>query len=92
MAYRLEIMPLAGRQMKKLSPSVRSRVDRAIQNLAGEPRPPGCLKLHDRRNAWRIRVGDYRIIYEIHDEVLFVLVIRVDRRDIVYRLGRHARR
>jgi mRNA interferase RelE/StbE len=85
MPYRLEILPHAGRQMRRLPEAVRRRVDQAIRGLLNEPRPHGCFKLQAEENAWRIRVGDYRIIYEIHDEVLLVLVIRVDHRRNVYR-------
>jgi mRNA interferase RelE/StbE len=85
MPYRIEIMPHAGRQMKGLPEPIRKRIDTAIQQLPGNPRPPGCLKLHAEENAWRIRVGEYRVIYEIHDNVLLVLVIRVDHRSSVYR-------
>jgi mRNA interferase RelE/StbE len=85
MPYRIEIMPHAGRQMKGLPGPVKKRVDEAIHELAGNPRSPGCIKLRAEENAWRIRVGEYRVIYEIHDKVFLVLVIRVDHRSIVYR-------
>jgi len=71
--------------MKKFSGNVRKRIDAAIQELAVNPRPPGCAKLQTGENAWRIRIGEYRVIYEVHDKVLVVLVIRVDHRSIVYR-------
>jgi mRNA interferase RelE/StbE len=57
---------------------------RAIRNLSANPRPAGCKKLKG-LDAWRIRVGDYRVIYEIHDDVLVVLVIRVAHRGEVYK-------
>ena len=85
MAYRIEISAHVGRQMKKFSENVRKRIDAAIQELADNPRPPGCTKLQTGENAWRIRIGEYRVIYEVHDKVLVVLVIRVDHRSIVYR-------
>ena len=53
--------------------------------LADNPRPRGVEKLEGRENRYRIRVGDYRVIYEIHDEVLLVLVVRIGHRREVYR-------
>jgi mRNA interferase RelE/StbE len=85
MLYRIEIMPHAGRQVKGLPGLIKRRIDAAIHDLAGNPRPAGCLKLHAKEDAWRIRVGEYRVIYEIHDKVLLVIVIRVDHRSAVYR-------
>jgi mRNA interferase RelE/StbE len=85
MPYSIEIMPHAGRQMKGLPEHLRKRLDAAIRELVGNPRPPGCLKLHAEENAWRMRVGEYRVIYEIHDKVLLVVVIRVEHRSTVYR-------
>jgi mRNA interferase RelE/StbE len=57
-----------------------------IRSLAGEPRPPGAVKLKDfELPAWRVRVGHYRIIYEIHDADLIVIVVNVAPRGEVYR-------
>lgn len=61
---------------------LRRRIVDAIDSLEHQPRPPGCLTLKGESDAWRIRGGDYRILYEIHDRQLRVLVIRIaDRRD-----------
>ena len=58
------------------------RLARAIDTLEINPRPPGCIKLTGEDNVWRVRVGDYRILYEIFDQRLSILVIRIaDRRD-----------
>ena len=57
----------------------------AIQALAQNPRPPGCRKLTGSKNDWRIRVGDYRVVYEIADEIRVVRVNRVRHRREVYR-------
>ena len=85
MRYRIEIMPHAARQMKRLPEDIRKRIDGGILELSDNPRPAGFIKLQGEANAWRIRVGDYRIIYEIHDAHLLVQVIRVDHRNSVYR-------
>lgn len=61
---------------------LRRRIADAIDGLEKQPRPPGCVKLKGESDAWRVRVGDYRVLYEIHDRQLRVLVIRIaDRRD-----------
>ncbi|MBX3739382.1 MAG: type II toxin-antitoxin system RelE/ParE family toxin [Akkermansiaceae bacterium] len=69
----------------KLQPAVAQRVDAAILKLADDPHPPGSLKLAGDENAYRIRVGDYRIIYEIRNEVLVVLVVKIGHRKDIYR-------
>jgi mRNA interferase RelE/StbE len=57
----------------------------AIQALARNPRPPGCRKLAGSKNDWRIRVSDYRVVYEVADEIRIVRVNRVRHRREVYR-------
>lgn len=61
------------------------RIQRHIDALATEPRPPGCVKMSGIERTYRIRVGDYRIIYEIRDNVLIVLVLRIGHRREAYR-------
>ena len=62
-----------------------ARVIVAIRGLAVNPRPPACRKLTGTKNDWRIRVGDYRVIYEIADEIRIVRINRVRHRREVYR-------
>jgi mRNA interferase RelE/StbE len=81
--YRIEFVPAAARQMRNLDPPVRRRLDAAIQALRADPRPPACKKLSG-REEYRIRVGDYRILYEVEDTVLRVLVVKVGHRRDVY--------
>jgi len=57
----------------------------AIRSLQAHPRPAGCKKLAGNADYYRIRVGDYRVLYEIRDRVLLVLVIKVGHRREVYR-------
>lgn len=83
--HRLEITRLARKQLDALPRTVQPRIEAAISSLAGQPHPPGSLKLKDREGTWRIRVGHYRIIYEIHDEALIIIVIRVAHRRDAYR-------
>ena len=56
-----------------------------IDQLAENPRPQGCKKLKGDDNLWRVRAGDYRIVFSIHDDLLLVLVIRIAHRREVYR-------
>jgi mRNA interferase RelE/StbE len=84
-SYRVEILPAARRQLERLPRNVLERVDRAILALADVPRPRGCQKLRGAEDTYRIRVGDYRILYEVHDDKLVVLVVHVGDRKDVYR-------
>lgn len=83
MTYRVDIASHASRQIRKLDRSAQKIVVDAIADLATDPRPAGCKKLRGRR-AWRIRTGDYRIIYDIDDGVLTVTVVQAGHRRDVY--------
>lgn len=86
MTYRIEIAPAAVRQLRTLDPAARRRVQAAIELLADQPRPSGATKLVGGDCEWRVRTGDYRIVYEVHDDVLLVLVVAVGHwRDIYQR-------
>lgn len=85
MAYAVQILPSAQRQLAKLDPPHRKRVAAAIDGLAENPRPSGAKKLQGSETVWRIRVGDYRILYEIHDRQLLAVVIEIGHRREVYR-------
>lgn len=84
MGYRIDVRPAATRQLRKLPRPAQRRIQSAIDGLILNPRPVGSKKLKGRQPAYRIRVGDYRVIYEIHDDVLTVLVVRVASRNVVY--------
>jgi mRNA interferase RelE/StbE len=73
------------REFEAIEKRDRLRIEGAIALLAENPRPPKATKLVGQRNRWRVRTGDYRILYEIDDGVLTVLVIRVAHRREVYR-------
>jgi mRNA interferase RelE/StbE len=81
--YRIELRPAAVRALRKLDPPTGRRVQGAIALLAQDPRPPAARPLKD-RPALRVRVGDYRIIYTVHDDVLLVVVITLGHRPDVY--------
>jgi len=82
-AYRVELRPAAVRSLRKLDPQVRRRVQGAIAMLAQDPRPPGARALQGRPGL-RVRVGDYRILYTVDDDVLLVVVVRLGHRRDVY--------
>lgn len=84
MTYRVEFTRAAARQIKKLPRAAQTRVLEAIVGLDGEPRPRGSRKLAGEEAAWRIRVGDYRVIYDLLDSTLTVTVIGAAHRREVY--------
>jgi len=88
--YAIEILRSAQKQLAKLDRKVQPRIIETIRQLAEEPRPQGCKKLSG-RSAWRIRTGSYRIIYEIHDKKLLVLVVSIgDRKDVYPHIATHS--
>lgn len=84
MRYCIEVAPAAVRQLRKPDRVAHRRVQAAIELLASEPRPSGAKKLVGGDGEWRVRTGDYRIVYEIHDNVVLVLVIAVGHRRDIY--------
>ncbi len=83
--YQIVFERSAEKDLKKLSSEVRPRAVTAIQALAKNPRPAGSRKLVGTESDWRIRVGDYRILYEIADEIRIVRINRIRHRRDVYR-------
>ena len=83
--YRILLERAAERDLSRLSAEIHDRVIAAIRALANNPRPPGCRKLAGSRSDWHIRMGDYRVVYEIADEIRVVRVNRVRHRREVYR-------
>ncbi len=75
----------ASKQLAKLPKKAYEKVKKSIEELAENPRPVGCLKLKGNGEAYRIRIGDFRVIYEIEDDVLVVVVVSVGDRKEVYR-------
>lgn len=82
--YRVELAGPVAKQLRKLEHTVRRRVLLALHALSDDPRPAGARKLVGTDTAWRIRVGDFRVIYEVDDAILTVLVVRVGHRREVY--------
>jgi mRNA interferase RelE/StbE len=83
--YKIEFSNAALKQLKKLPVKVRTRIQTKIDELADNPRPNGVVKLEDSDNGYRIRIGNYRVLYNIFDDVLLVTVVRVGHRKDVYR-------
>ena len=83
-SYRLEIKRSAAKELTQLPPKDRGRIITRIQALADEPRPVGAEKLSG-QERYRVRQGDYRILYEIEDEILRIMVVRIGHRRDVYR-------
>jgi mRNA interferase RelE/StbE len=81
--YRVELRPAAVRSLRRVDPQIRERIRGAIALLAADPRPPASRQLKGRPGR-RVRVGDYRIIYAIQDEVLLIVVVAVGHRREVY--------
>lgn len=82
--YSIEFKQTAMKELAGLNPSIGRRIKEKIDALADNPRPSGAKKLKGRSAAWRVRVGDYRVIYEIRDAVLVVIVLRTAKRSDVY--------
>jgi len=83
--YRLEVSHTAHRQIRRLPAQTQERVNKTIARLAENPRPPGVKKL-TAREGYRVRVGDYRILYQIDDDAKLVIIYRVMARGDVYRV------
>ncbi len=85
MTYTVSLAPRAFRQFRKLDPTARRRVQAVIELLAADPRPPAARQLVGGAGEWRVRTGDYRIVYDIQDSELVVLVVAVGHRKDIYR-------
>lgn len=82
--YSLEIKQSAQRELDSLDNSVFRRIDRKILALADNPRPSGCMKLRGYKDQWRIRIGDWRVVYFVDDGAKAVTITRIAHRREVY--------
>ena len=86
MKWKFVIAKPAAKFLKKLrDAALREQLMKAIRALTEDPRPPGCLKLQGESNFYRVRVGDYRILYAIEDQVMTILVVEIGNRKDIYR-------
>ena len=83
-SYNVRIKRSAAKELEAVPPKERKRIARRIEGLAAEPRPQGCEKLSG-EEKYRLRQGDYRILYEIVDQELIVTVVKIGNRRDVYR-------
>ena len=83
-SYRIEWKSSAAKELKKLDRDTLQKILRVVESLATEPRPDSVKKLAGAEHTYRIRSGDYRIVYSIHDKMLLVEVIRIGHRSNVY--------
>lgn len=84
-SYRVEWKRSAAKELKKLPPSVILRILDSVRGLAEDPYPHGARKLAGSDHSYRIRIGDYRVVYTVEDDFLLVQIIRVGHRRDVYR-------
>jgi len=82
--YSVEFKPSASKELQRLPATLIERIFSKIDNLAAEPRPAGCKKLKGGLHEWRIRIGDYRVVYIIDDATHRVSVTRIRHRSEVY--------
>ena len=83
--YRIEVSATAERQIRKLNREDRVRILRSIQNLAGEPYPPGSRKLRGYEDVYRIRIETFRVLYSVEKGRLLIIVLKVGHRKDIYR-------
>jgi len=82
-SYTVQLLPAAVRAIRKLPPEARTRVAAAIELLGDDPRPPAAKKLTG-RPEWRVRTGDYRVLYRIEDSILTIVIVHAGHRREVY--------
>jgi mRNA interferase RelE/StbE len=82
--FRVSITSRAEHELKRLDRPVKNRIVSTISALASDPRPPGCLKVRSEEGVWRIRVGDWRVGYQVDDSVGEILVVRIAHRSDFY--------
>lgn len=85
MTYRIELTKVAARDLKSVPKPMLKRLDACILGLVDDPLPPGVKKLKNEKALYRVRVNDYRIIFSIEQDILTILIIRIEHRREVYR-------
>jgi mRNA interferase RelE/StbE len=84
-SYRVELSRSATKDLRAIDRKWIPKIVEAIEALESDPRPQGCKKLVGSDHTYRLRVGDYRVVYDIQDDMLIILVVRVRHRRDVYR-------
>ena len=83
--YAIEVSATAEKQLRKLDSTALGRIVKSIKELASDPRPRGCRKLHGYEGVYRIRTGNFRMIYSIEDQKLLIIILKVGHRKTIYR-------
>jgi mRNA interferase RelE/StbE len=83
-SYSVEVKPPARKELEALPDNMLSRVVRKVESLGQTPRPAGCKKLKGFKDQWRVRVGDWRVVYIIDDKAKLVSVTRIAHRREIY--------
>ena len=83
--YRIEWRPSIKKDLKRVSKSEVPRIIKAVEALSDTPRPSGSTKLSGSESTYRIRIGSYRVIYEIYDDTILIEVVKVGHRKDVYK-------
>ncbi len=84
-SFRIEWKHSARKELKRLDRSIIPRILKLVQRLAENPHPPGSRKILGSKNTFRVRTGDYRVVYSVFDDVLLIQIVRVGHRKEVYR-------
>lgn len=87
MKYKIKLSRTAEKDLEKLPQNILKQIDKALIKLSSNPRPQNAKKLKGLDNLYRLRVGDYRIVYIVEDNILIVLLVRVLHRNEVYKKG-----
>ncbi|MBP7639135.1 MAG: type II toxin-antitoxin system RelE/ParE family toxin [Lentisphaerae bacterium] len=85
MKYAVRLDPRTWKGIERLPDDIRGRIVRRLKSLEEDPRPPGVAKLSGAEDLYRVRAGDWRIVYAVRDRELVVVVIRIGHRREVYR-------
>ena len=82
--YEVLISKTARKQLAALPALVHDKIIENISELSASPRPVGCKKIKGQKNVWRIRVGNYRVIYEVENKILHIMIIAIGHRKDIY--------
>ncbi|MFO7629653.1 MAG: type II toxin-antitoxin system RelE/ParE family toxin [Prochlorococcaceae cyanobacterium] len=85
MSYRIEFVRSAAKAYTQLDPVLQRRVDRELSRLSETPRHPGVIRLQSDDELYRVRIGDLRLLFNVEDQVLLVLIVKIGHRGSVYR-------
>ena len=85
MAYRIELSPRAQRDFRALDGYIRRRIARRIDSLSENPYPQGIKKIEGEDELYRLRIGDYRVLYQVREKILLILIVGMGHRHDIYR-------